>query len=118
MGKYKWDISKKELREALKKSNWSIDQAAQKFGVPRTTLQYRIHREGLIDELKENKNLLRQKIDLQTVTEDPQEIINAEFWKKKAQANEKELAYVRNMRESVFQLGEPKTRLPIVTGKQ
>ena len=45
MGKDKWDISREELLEALKKSNWSIDQAAQKFGMPRTTFQNRLDRD-------------------------------------------------------------------------
>ena len=117
MGQDKWEISKEDLLEALQKSGWSVDKAAVMFNVPRTTLQYRLHRHELMDLVKENRKKLKEKIDLQVVTEEPQEIINAQFWKKKAQANEKELAYVRNMRESLFDLGEPKTRLPNWTNK-
>lgn len=117
--KDKWDISREDLISALEKCDWSADRAAEVFGVPRTTLGYRVRREKLGPMIKENKEKLKKKIDLsiEVPPEEQAEIVNAEFWKKKAQANDKELAYIRNMRESIFGLGEPKTRLPTWTAK-
>ena len=65
MGIDKWHVTKEELREALKKAEWKIDKAAEIFGVPRSTLGYRLKREGLTEEIKENRKLFQQKIDLQ-----------------------------------------------------
>ena len=41
------DVERAHLLDALEKSDWNITQAAQRLGLPRNTLRYRLERHGL-----------------------------------------------------------------------